>query len=75
MFIRQDEQRSELQEKVAAELQARMDSSSQDPPAEVGTAILDDSKESTDSSFFVAALVALAIFAIAVFIIFIFKGV
>lgn len=75
LFIRQDEQRSELQEKIAAELQARMDSSNQDPPTEVGTAILDDSKEATDSSFLAVAVVALVVFVVVVFILFIFKGV
>jgi len=75
LFLKQNEQRSELQNKVAAELTDRLKTRGVGPQPEVGQAILDDSHEASARSLLWVGVVTVAVIALVVFVLFIFNGV
>lgn len=74
LFLKQNETRSELQTKVAAELQERIKTrSAGNKPQDVGTAILEESQEATGRSLFWVGVVTMAVIALVVFVLFVFN--
>lgn len=72
LFLRQNEQRSELQNKVAAELNDRIKTRGLDKNTDVGTGILEESQEATGRSLFWVGVVTMAVIALVVFVILVF---
>lgn len=77
LFVKQNEHRSELQQKVAADLAERLKSTEpvkgKDP--EIGTGILEDSQEATGRSLFWVGAVTMLVIALVVFVLFVFNDV
>ena len=77
LFVKQNEQRSELQQKVAADLAERLKSrepvSGKDP--DVGNGILEDSQEATGRSLFWVGVVTMLVIALVVFVLVVFNDV
>jgi hypothetical protein len=74
LFLKQTEQRTQLQEKIAADLAGRtktMGSGTQ--PDDTSPVILEDSQEATGRSIFWVGVVTMLIVAGAVFVLFIFN--
>jgi len=66
LFLRQDEQRSEVQKRVATELQERMRQSSIDQP-EVDPAFLENQHQTRPAGVIIAVLIVLLCIAVVVF--------
>jgi hypothetical protein len=76
LFLKQNETRSELQNKVAAELTDRLKTRGPaGPQPEIGQAILDDSQEASGKSLLWVGIITAAVIALVVFVLFIFHGV
>lgn len=73
LFLRQNEQRSELQNKVAAQLNERLQTKALgDKPDDVGTGILEESQEATGRSLFWVGVVTMLVIALVVFVLLVF---
>jgi hypothetical protein len=72
LFLRQNEQRSELQNKVAAQLSERLKTQALGDSPDVGTGMLEGSQEATGRSLFWVGVVTLVVIALVVFVILIF---
>lgn len=64
LFLRQDEQRSEVQQRVAAELQERMRQSTDIPPTETDPAMLDGNHTTRPAGMVIIILVVLLFIAV-----------
>lgn len=64
LFLRQDEERSEIQSKVAAELQERLRNTPVIEPDEVTPAMLDGSHTTRKAGMVIAVLLVLLVLAI-----------
>lgn len=74
LFLKQTDQRSELQTKIAADMQARLVKPAGNDAALPEPAILEDSKSSTGRSLFWAGVATMVVIALVVFVLFIFEG-
>jgi hypothetical protein len=73
LFLRQNEQRSELQNKVAAQLAERMQTKAAgDTPDDVGNGILEESQEATGRSLFWVGVITMLVIALVVFVLLVF---
>lgn len=74
LFLRQNEQRTELQNKVAAELTERLKTKapSGGNSADVGNGILEESQEATGRSLFWVGVVTMVVIALVVFVLLVF---
>ncbi|HVI69561.1 MAG TPA: hypothetical protein VM581_03825 [Magnetospirillaceae bacterium] len=75
LFLNQNERRTQLQEKIAAELSDRIKNKNPDKPADVGSGILEDSQEASGRSLIWVGVITAAVIALVVFVLFIFNGV
>ena len=73
LFLRQNEQRTELQNKVAAELNDRLKTRAPGGTGDVGQAMLEESQEATGRSLFWVGVVTMAVIALVVFVLMIFQ--
>jgi hypothetical protein len=74
LFLKQNETRSELQTKVAAELQERIKTrGAGNKPQDVGNGILEESQEATGRSLFWVGVVTMSVIALVVFVLFVFN--
>lgn len=73
LFLKQNENRSELQNKVAAELTERLTTRAVGPQPKVGAAILDDSHESSNNSLILVGVITAIVIGLVVFVLFIFR--
>lgn len=67
LFLRQDEQRSDVQKRVAAELQERLRQTSLDTQADTDPAFLENQHETRKAGMVIIVLVALLVVAVIVF--------
>lgn len=67
MFLRQDEQRSEVQKRVATELQERLRNTPPAEPADLKPAALDDSHQTRRAGMVIMVLLFLLAAAVVVF--------
>ncbi|HET9411879.1 MAG TPA: hypothetical protein VFO38_03465 [Candidatus Saccharimonadales bacterium] len=75
LFLKQTEQRTHLQEKIAGDLLARSQSGEGGIKApKPGNVILEDSQEATGRSVFWVGVITMVVVALAVFVVFIFNG-
>lgn len=72
LFIKQNQQRSELQTKVAADLTERLKNRPPQPSDQ--PAILEDSQEATGRSLFIVGVITMLVVALVVFVLFVFEG-
>jgi hypothetical protein len=73
LFVNQKEQRTQLQEKVAAELAERTKAKAPGGQSDVGEGILEDSHEATHKSMIWVIAVTIAVIALVAFVLFVFK--
>ncbi len=73
LFLKQNEQRTQLQEKIAADLAERVKTKAPGPQGDVGAGILEDSKEATSRSMIWVVVVTIAVIALVGFVLFVFK--
>ncbi|HSE61588.1 MAG TPA: hypothetical protein VLA88_04825 [Candidatus Saccharimonadales bacterium] len=76
LFLKQTEQRTQLQEKIAAELRDRAKTmgASGDSLTDTGAAMLEESQEATGRSIFWVGVATMVIIAAVVFVLFIFNS-
>ena len=75
LFVKQNEQRTQLQERVAADLAGRIKNHPTGGDGEdLGSGILEDSQEATGRSMFWVGVITMAVIALVVFVLFIFEG-
>lgn len=75
LFINQKQQRSELQERIAADLRNRVNSSADaNNSIKVGEGILEDTEETNNGSLLQIGIITAAVIALVVFVLFWFKG-
>lgn len=72
LFLRQNEQRTQLQEKVAAELSDRLKTRAPGGNADVGNGILEESQEATGRSLFWVGVVTMLVIALVAFVLLVF---
>ena len=75
LFVNQNNQRSQLQTKIAADLTERLKTQQPGTPEESQPAILDETKEATSRSMFWAGVVTMVVVALVLFVLFIFNGI
>ncbi len=75
LFLNQNERRTQLQEKIAAELSDRIKSKQPDKPTDVGAGILEDSQEASGRSLMWVGIITAVVIALVVFVLFMFNGV
>lgn len=68
LFLNQNERRTQLQEKIAAELGERIKQRTSDTPKKVGAAILEDSQETSGRSLLWVGVVTVAVIGLVVFV-------
>jgi hypothetical protein len=73
LFVNQKEQRTQLQEKIAAELAERVKAKAPGGQSDVGEGILENSHESTNRSMLVVIVITIAVIALVAFVLFVFK--
>lgn len=75
LFVNQKDNRTELQQKVAADLADRLKSREPAPgnASDVGGGILEDSKEATGRSLFWVGVVTMLVIALVVFVLIVFN--
>lgn len=74
LFLKQNEQRTQLQEKIAADLVERTKTTGRGEPADTSAAFLEESEEATGRSLFWVGVVTMVVVALVVFVIFVFNG-
>jgi hypothetical protein len=75
LFLKQDQSRSQLQDKIAGDLAQRLQPELTGGGEEIGTTMLEESEEATGRSLFWVSVVTMAVAALVVFVLFIFNGV
>lgn len=79
LFVKQNEQRSQLQEKIAAELLERSKRTSamggDDATNPEKSSMLEESQQATARSMFWVGVVTMLVIALVVFVLFIFNGI
>lgn len=73
LFLRQNEQRTQLQSKVAAELADRLKNRAPGGSDDVGQSMLEESQEATGRSLFWVGVVTMAVIALVVFVLLVFQ--
>lgn len=75
LLVNQTEQRTQLQEKIAADLANRAKPTEGGGSQDVGGGILEESQEATGRSIFWVGVVTMIVIALVVFVLFIFNGI
>ena len=77
LFLRQTEQRTQLQEKIAADLieRTKVAGHAGTGTPEPGSVMLEDSQEATGRSVFWVSVITMVVIALVVFVLFIFNGI
>jgi hypothetical protein len=76
LFLKQNEQRTQLQEKIAADLMDRTKVVGTTGPTDPKDSVfLEDSREATGRSVFWVGVVTMVVIALVVFVLFIFNGI
>lgn len=77
LFLKQTEQRTQLQEKIAGDLMARTQASGDGgiQAPKPGDAMLEESQEATGRSVFWVSVITMVVIALVVFVLFIFNGI
>jgi hypothetical protein len=75
LFLNQNERRTQLQEKIAAELSDRIKNKHSAKPADVGTGILEDSQEASGRSLLWVGVITIAVIGLVIFVLVMFNGV
>lgn len=75
LFVNQNEQRTQLQTKIAADLRERVKTQAPGETDDVGNGMLEESKEATGRSLFWVGVVTMVVIALVIFVLFIFNGV
>lgn len=78
LFLKQTEQRTQLQEKVASDLMERTRAAGNaggNDDVKPGEGILEESQEATGRSIFWVSVVTMVVIALVVFVLFIFNGI
>lgn len=76
LFLKQNEQRTQLQEKIAADLMERTKVTAKTDPTDPNDSVfLEDSREATGRSVFWVGVVTMVVIALVVFVLFIFNGI
>lgn len=77
LFLKQTDQRTELQEKIAGDLMARQQTSGDGgiQAPKPGNMMLEESQEATGKSVFWVSVVTMVVIALVVFVLFIFNGI
>lgn len=75
LLVKQTEQRTQLQEKIAADLANRAKPMEGGDTQDVGGGILEESQEATGRSIFWVGVVTMIVIALVVFVLFIFNGI
>ena len=75
LFLKQTEQRTQLQEKIATDLRERAQTAQNGGAAtpDTGSAMLEDSQEATGRSVFWVGVVTMVVIAAVVFVLFVFN--
>lgn len=75
LFVNQKDNRTELQQKVAADLADRLKSREPTPgkASDVGNGILEDSQEATGRSLFWVGVVTMLVVALVIFVLIVFN--
>lgn len=74
LFLKQTDQRSELQTKIAADMQTRLAKPASEDKEPPSPTILDESKSATGRSLFWAGVATMVVIALVVFVLFVFEG-
>jgi hypothetical protein len=76
LFLKQTEQRTQLQEKIAADLleRAKITSGGANPNDPESSVFLEESQQATGRSVFWVGVVTMAVIALVVFVLFVFNG-
>jgi hypothetical protein len=74
IFLKQTDQRTQLQNKIAADLRGRTNIQGGGPENISDSKMLEDTKESTGRSLFLVGAVTMIIIAAVIFVIFIYEG-
>jgi hypothetical protein len=75
LFLKQDQTRSQLQDKIAGDLNRRLQPEPVGGGEEIGTTMLEESQEATGRSLFWVSVVTMGVVALVIFVLFIFNGV
>ncbi len=75
LFVNQNQQRSQLQSKIAADLQNRVKPMGKAMGDGEESAMLEESQAATGRSLFWAGVVTMVVIALVVFVLFIFNGI
>ncbi|MGH7196601.1 MAG: hypothetical protein ACREGJ_02420 [Candidatus Saccharimonadales bacterium] len=75
LFLKQNEQRSQLQSKVAADLAERLKDRGPGYGEEQKPVMLEESQEATGRSLFWVGVVTMVVIALVLFVLFIFEGI
>lgn len=75
LFLRRNEERSQLQEKISADLSNRLKAQAHNSAGLPEPAMLDESEEATGRSLFWVGVVTMVVIALVVFVLFIFNGI
>ena len=75
LFLKETEQRSQLQSKIAADLSGRLKPQGLGDQSENIPTMLEDSQEATGRSLFWVGVVTMVVIALVVFVLFIFNGI
>lgn len=75
LFVNQNERRTQLQEKIAADLSERIKSRVPGGQGEVGTGMLEETKEANHHSLFWVGVVTVAVIILVIAVIVTFNGV
>ena len=75
LFVKQNEQRTQLQEKIAADLMDRTKTAGPGAkPADTDSAFLEESQEATGRSVFWVGVVTIVVAALVAFVLFVYNG-
>jgi hypothetical protein len=75
LFLNQNEQRSQLQTKIAADLAERVKTQGAEGPKEVVPKMMEESQAATGRSLFWVGVVTMVVIALVLFVLFIFNGI
>jgi hypothetical protein len=75
LFLKETDQRSQLQNKIAADMQNRTKVAGGGDPQDISkNKMLEDTQESTGKSLFIAGAVTMLVLAAVIFVIFVYEG-
>ncbi len=75
LFVKQNEQRSQLQSKIAADLAERVKTQGFGDQNQKEPAMLEDSQAATGRSLFWVGVVTMVVIALVLFVLFVFNGI